>query len=83
MIMTTYELQQGLNALYRDLETAESMDKETVCKVYNVDCKAEIIEVIKEEIETYEAILQPEDTDDGGMDYSALQEVQGMAVTQW
>ena len=83
MIMTTYELQQGLNALYRDLETAESMDEETACKVYNVDCKAEIIEVIKEEIETYEAILQPEDTDDGGMDYSALQEVQGMAVAQW
>ena len=83
MIMTTYELQQGLNALYRDLETAEGMDEETACKVYNVDCKAEIIEVIKEEIETYEAILQPEYADDGGMDYSSLQRVQGMAVTQW
>ena len=83
MIMTTYELQQGLNALYRDLETAESMDEETACKVYNVDCKAEIIEVIKEEIETYEAILQPEGTDDGSMDYASLQNVQGMPVTQW
>ena len=81
--MTTYELQQGLNALYIDLETAESMDEETACKVYNVDCKAEIIEVIKEEIETYEAILQPEYADDGGMDYSSLQMVQGMPVTQW
>ena len=83
MIMTTYELQQGLNALYRDLEIAEGMDEETACKVYNVDYKAEIIEVIKEEIETYEAILQQENTDDGSMDYSALQRVQGMAVTQW
>ena len=81
--MDRIQLQQGLNALYRDLETAESMDEETACKVYNVDCKAEIIEVIKEEIETYEAILQPEDADDGGMDYSSLQMVQGMAVTQW
>ena len=80
--MTTYELQQGLNALYRDLETAESMDEETACKVYNVDCKAEIIEVIKEEIETYESLLSPEYQEDE-MDYAALQRVQGMAVTQW
>ena len=82
MIMTTYELQQGLNALYRDLETAESMDEETACKVYNVDCKAEIIEVIKEEIATYESLLRPESQEDE-MDYVSLQEVQGMAVTQW
>ena len=82
MIMTTYELQQGLNALYRDLETAESMDEETACKVYNVDCKAEIIEVIKEEIATYESLLSPEHQE-MEMDYVALQRVQGMAVTQW
>jgi len=63
--MTTYELEQGLNALYRDLETAESMDEETACKVYNVDCKAEIIEVIKEEIDGKSSVscpLKPSDS---------------------
>ena len=79
MIMTTYELEQGLNALYRDLETAESMDEETACKVYNVDCKAEIIEVIKEDIETYKAILGPDDCEDNGMDYDSLCMVQGLS----
>ncbi|WP_277640044.1 hypothetical protein [Bacteroides graminisolvens] len=77
--MTRYELEQGLNALYRDLEKAKNMDEETACKFYNVDYKAEIIEVIEEEIKTYEAILQPEDTDDDGMDYDALCEVQGLS----
>ena len=82
MIMTTYELQQGLNALYRDLENANNMDEETACRIYNVDYKAEILEVIKEEIATYESLLIPESQEDK-MDYVALQEVQGMPVTQW
>lgn len=82
MIMTTYELQQGLNALYRDLENANNMDEETACRIYNVDYKAEILEVIKEEIATYESLLIPESQEDK-MDYAALQEVQGMPVTQW
>ncbi len=82
MIMTTYELQQGLNALYRDLENANNMDEETACRIYNVDYKAEILEVIKEEIATYESLLIPEHQE-MEMDYAALQRVQGMAVTQW
>ena len=82
MIMTTYELQQGLNALYRDLENANNMDEETACRIYNVDYKAEILEVIKEEIATYESLLIPESKEDE-MDYASLQSVQGMAVTQW
>lgn len=82
MIMTTYELQQGLNALYRDLENANNMDEETACRIYNVDYKAEILEVIKEEIATYESLLIPESKEDE-MDYAALQRVQGMAVTKW
>ena len=82
MIMTTYELQQGLNALYRDLENANNMDEETACRIYNVDYKAEILEVIKEEIATYESLLIPESQEDE-MDYASLQRVQGMAVTQW
>ena len=82
MIMTTYELQQGLNALYRDLENANNMDEETACRIYNVDYKAEILDVIKEEIATYESLLSPEHQE-MEMDYVALQEVQGMPVTQW
>ena len=78
--MTTYELEQGLNALRRDLVAVAGMDEETACRVYNVDCKADIIEVIKEEIETYETILLGSDSgEDSGMDYDALCEVQALS----
>ena len=80
--MNKVQLQQGLNALYRDLENANNMDEETACRIYNVDYKAEILDVIKEEIATYESMLRPESQEDE-MDYAALQMVQGMAVTQW
>lgn len=80
--MDRIQLQQGLNALYRDLENANNMDEKTACRVYNVDYKAEILEVIKEEIATYESLLSPE-SQEMEMDYAALQMVQGMAVTQW
>lgn len=78
--MTTYELEQYLNALYKDLDRANGMDEETACKVYRVDCKSEIIEVIEEEIETCKTILKPAFNDeDDGMDYDALCEVQGLS----
>lgn len=78
--MTQFELEQGLNALRKDLFAADSMDEATACRVYNVDCKADIIEVIKEEIETYETILLGSDSgEDNGMDYDALCEVQGLS----
>ena len=48
MIMTHYELEQGLNALYRDLDNIQNMDEATARRVYNVDCKADIIEVIQD-----------------------------------
>lgn len=80
MIMTRYEIEQGLNALYRDLDNAQNMDEETACRVYNVDCKADIIEVIEEEINTYEAILSGPDTgEDNDMDYDALCLIQGLS----
>lgn len=60
MIMTRYELEQGLNALRRDLETANGCDEMTARRIYNADCKADIIEVIEEDIATYEAILGKE-----------------------
>lgn len=78
--MTQFELEQGLNALRKDLFAADSMDEATACRVYNVDCKADIIEVIKEEIETYETILLGSDSgEDSGMDYDALCEVQALS----
>lgn len=80
MIMTHYELEQGLNALYKDLDNIQNMDEETVRRVYNVDCKADIIEVIEEEIDTNEAILSGPDTgEDNDMDYDALCLIQGLS----
>ena len=72
--MNRIQLQQGLNALYRDLENANNMDEETACRIYNVDYKAEILDVIKEEIATYESLLIPESQEDK-MDYATLQMV--------
>lgn len=77
--MTQYEIEQGLNALYRDLDNAQNMDEETACRVYNVDCKADIIEVIQEEIETYQAILGLDSKENDDMDYDALCMVQGLS----
>ncbi|MFK2062426.1 hypothetical protein ACIXOC_20470 [Bacteroides fragilis] len=78
--MTQFELEQGLNALRKDLFAADSMDEATACRVYNVDCKADIIEVIKEEIATYETILSRSVViEDSGMDYDALCDVQGLS----
>lgn len=76
--MTTYELEQHLNTLYRDLDTVESMDEETACRVYNADNKADIIEDIEKDIATYRAILGADDCEDDGMDYDALCKVQGL-----
>ena len=79
--MDRVQLQQGLNALYIDLENVRSMSEEEVCKTYNADSKRELIEVIEEEITTYKRLLEP--IEEYKIDYAALQEVQGMAVTQW
>ena len=80
MIMTRCEIEQGLNALYRDLDHVQNMDEETARRVYNVDCKADNIEVIEEEIDIYEAILSGPDTDeDNDMDYDALCLIQGLS----
>lgn len=76
--MTRYEIENHINALYRDLETAKGMDEETAQRVYNVDCKAEILEVIQDEIDTCKVLLQPIQEDDG-MDYDALCYSQGIS----
>lgn len=56
--MIRYELEQGLDALYIGLNNVQNMDEETACRIHNVDRKAEIIEVIQEEIDTYKAALE-------------------------
>lgn len=56
--MTRYELEQGLDALYIDLNNVQNMDEETACRIHNVDRKVEIIEVIQEEIDTYKVALE-------------------------
>lgn len=68
MIMTRYEIEQGLDALYRDLDNVQNMDEETARRVYNIDCKADIIEAIQDEIKIYQAILKP-DISDRKMNY--------------
>ena len=79
MIMTRYEIEQGLDALYRDLNNVQNMDEESARRVYNVDCKADIIDVIEEEIDTYEAILKPDTGEDNDMDYDTLFLIQGLS----
>lgn len=81
--MNRIQLQCGLDALEMDLERIESMSEEEVCKTYNADCKSDIIEVIEEEIATYKRLLEPIEIEEDKMDYAALQEVQGMPITQW
>lgn len=77
--MTNYEIQQHIDTLYRDLNNVKSMDEDTARRVYNVDFKAEIIEVMQEEIETYQAIIGLDTKEDDGMDYDALCMVQGLS----
>ena len=59
-------------------DNVKNMDEATACRVYNVDYKAEIIEVIQDEIDTCKAIMQP-DFEDDGMDYDTLCTVQGLS----
>ena len=48
--MTRNELESKLTELTNELENVKQMDEQTVCRVYNVDEKSEIIVLIKEEI---------------------------------
>lgn len=81
--MTRYEIEEELMSLTHELEEVKQMDEQTACKAYNVDEKAEIIAIIKEDIDTYINAMREYDNEDNGMDYAALQRVQGMAVITW
>ena len=77
MIMTNYEIQQHIDSLESDLERIKGLDEKTACRVHNVDFKYEILEVIQDEIAACRAIMKPESEDDG-MDYDAICEIQGL-----
>lgn len=84
MTMTRSEIENELDKLYKDLEVAHNADEQTVCRLFNTDSKNEIIKVITDEIDTYEALLEEfEKPEDDGMDYINLQLSQDMAVTRW
>lgn len=64
--------------LYAELNAVQNMTEEEVCELYNTDCKQDIIDLIKEDI-----MRLPEEPEPSGMDYAALQRVQGMPVIKW
>ena len=49
--MTRYEIEQELDELYKDLNTAYNSDEETACLLFNTDTKAEAIQAITDEID--------------------------------
>ena len=81
--MTRYEIEEELMSLTHELEEVKQMDEQTARRVYSVDKKAEVIALIKEDIDTYINAMREYDNEDNGMDYAALQRVQGMAVITW
>ena len=56
--MTRYEIESQLTELTSELKNVMQMDEQTVCRVYNVDEKAEIIALIAEEISVYAESLK-------------------------
>lgn len=81
--MTRYEIEQEIEKQETDLNIVEGSDEEIACFLFNADSKAELIEVIKDEISFYKSLLNPDMSEDEGMDYCILQLSQGMAVTHW
>lgn len=52
--MTRTEVNNQLNDLYRELADIQLMTEEEVCKRYNADSKAEMIDMLNEEIAFWE-----------------------------
>ena len=62
--MTRYEIEQELDELYKDLNTAYNSDEETACLLFNTDTKAEAIQAITDEIDCHEDWLKAMDEED-------------------
>ena len=62
--MTRYEIEQELDELYKDLNTAYNSDEETACLLFNTDTKAEAIQAITDEIDCHKDWLKEMDEED-------------------
>ena len=81
--MRATEVSNKLDELYRELESVRGMSESEVCSKYNADCKQDIEDVIEEEIESLRSYECDDYSEDDGMDYISLQQLQGLPVICW
>ena len=72
---------EEVNQYYQDfiIEFTEPETRDISYVFVDNNSLAQTYKPTEEEIKTYEAILQPEETNDDGMDYDALCEVLGLS----
>ena len=81
--MRATEVSNKLDELYRELESVRGMSESEVCSKYNADCKQDIEDIIEEEIESLRYYECDDYSEDDGMDYISLQQLQGLPVICW
>ncbi len=81
--MRATEVSNKLDELYRELESVRGMSESEVCSKYNADCKQDIEGIIEEEIESLRSYECDDYSEDDGMDYISLQQLQGLPVICW
>ncbi len=81
--MRATEVSNKLDELYRELESVRGMSESEVCSIYNADCKQDIEDIIEEEIESLRSYECDDYSEDDGMDYISLQQLQGLPVICW
>lgn len=81
--MRATEVSNKLDELYRKLESVRGMSESEVCSKYNADCKQDIEDIIEEEIESLRSYECNDYSEDDGMDYISLQQLQGLPVICW
>lgn len=81
--MRATEVSNKLDELYRELESVRGMSESEVCTKYNADCKQDIEDIIEEEIESLRSYECDDYSEDDGMDYISLQQLQGLPVICW
>ena len=81
--MRATEVSNKLDELYRELESVRGMSESEVCSKYNADCKQDIEDIIEEEIESLRSYECDYYSEDDGMDYNSLQQLQGLPVICW
>lgn len=81
--MRATEVSNKLDELYRELESVRGMSESEVCSKYNADYKQDIEDIIEEEIESLRSYECDDYSEDDGMDYISLQQLQGLPVICW